>query len=93
MVFSSSVFANQVEQSLIPQVKKIIIDHAKSESNAKDAYKRIQQIASDAIDFHQGNETRELQELFTEIENEVSFDYLKLSKEQMVTLIIKAINS
>lgn len=90
---SFSANANELEQRLIPQIKQIIIEHAKTESTANQAYKKVQQIAVDAIDYRQGNESRELSEIFSEIENEASYDYFKLNKEQMVSLIIKAINS
>lgn len=90
---SSAAFAGDVESTLVPHVKKIIIDQAKGENNYQDAYKIIQKIAKDAIDYDDGKSTPELDELFTQIEKELSFDYLDLSKEQMVTLIIKAINS
>lgn len=90
---STSAFAGDVESTLVPHVKKIIIDQAKGENNYQDAYKIIQKIAKDAIDYDDGKSTPELDELFTQIEKELSFDYLELNKEQMVTLIIKAINS
>lgn len=90
---SSAAFAGDLENTLIPHVKKIIIDQAKGENNYQDAYKIIQKIAKDAIDYDDGKSTPELDDLFTQIENELSFDYLELNKKQMVSLIIKAINS
>ncbi len=90
---SNAAYAGSIESTLVPHVKKIIIDQARGEKNYQDAYKVIQKIAKDAIDYDDGKSTPELDELFTQIEKELSFDYLDLSKEQMVTLIIKAINS
>lgn len=90
---STAAYAGNVESTLIPHVKKIIIDQAKGEDNYQDAYKVIKKLAKDAIEYDAGKSTPELDELFTQIEKELSFDYLELSKEQMVSLIIKAINS
>lgn len=90
---STAAFAGGVEKTLVPHVKKIIIDQAKSEKNYQDAYKRIQKLAKAAIDYDAGKSTPELDELFSLIEKEFSFEYLELSKKQMVSLIIKAINS
>lgn len=90
---STAAFAGNVESTLVPHVKKIIIDQAKGENTYQEAYKRIQKFAKDAINFDNGKSSPELEELFLQIEKELSFDYLELSKAQMVTLIIKAINS
>lgn len=90
---SSAVYAGEVEVTLLPHVKKIIIEQAKSEKTYQDAYKVIRKLAKDAIDYNGVESTPELDELFTQIEKELAFDYLVLSKKQMVALIIKAINS
>ena len=87
------VYAGDVESTLIPEVKKIIINQAKHEDNYQLAYKKIQKLAKDAINYNGQDISPELDEAFTQIEKELSYVYMDLSKEQMVALIIKAINS
>lgn len=86
-------YAGELESTLVPQVKKIIIEQAKHEDNYGLAYKKIQKIAKDAINYDGENVSTELDEAFTQIEKELSYVYMDLSKEQMIALIIKAINS
>lgn len=86
-------YAGELESTLVPQVKKIIIEQARHEENYGLAYKKIQKIAKDAINYDGENVSAELDEAFSQIEKELSYVYMDLSKEQMVALIIKAINS
>jgi hypothetical protein len=90
---TASVYAGDVESKLVPQVKKIIINQVQHEANYQLAYKRIQKIAQDAINYNGQEISPELDEAFAQIQKELSFVYMDLSKEQMVALIIKAINS
>ena len=91
---TTTVHAGEMTKNILPQIKKIIVDHAKHEDSYQLAYKKIQNIAKDAINYQSDHKSsRELDNIFLEIENDLSFDYLALTKEQMVTLILQALNS
>ena len=87
------MYAQDLETSLVPHIKKIIIEQAKQENSHQLAYKKVQKIAKDAINYSEENKSSELEELFIEIEKNLAYEYLKLSRKQVVNLIIKAINS
>lgn len=89
----ANLWAGDVESRLIPKVKKIIIEQAKSEDSYQQAYEKIKKLAHDAIEYDGVKSTAQLDEMFFQIEKELSYDYPKLNKDQMISLILKAINS
>ena len=87
------LYAQDLETSLVPHIKQIIIEQVKQEESHQLAYKKVQNIAKAAINYSEEHNSTELEDIFIEIEKNLTYEYLKLSRKQVVNLIIKAINS